>query len=52
MGCKHRAYVLGQATEILLYVHKNDELYMGLDGEPFKASAIKERGIDFAIQFG
>ena len=25
-----------QATEILMYVYKNDEVYMGVDGEPFK----------------
>ena len=31
-----------------MYVHRNDELYMGIDGEPFKASGV-DRGIDFAI---
>ena len=34
-----------------MYVHNNDELYMGVDGEPFKASGADEKGIDFAIQF-
>ncbi len=32
-----------------MYVHRNDELYMGVDGEPFKASGVDEQGIDFAI---
>jgi hypothetical protein len=41
-----------QATEILLYVHRNDEVYMGIDGEPFKPSGEYERGVEFAIQFG
>ena len=31
-----------------MYVHRNDEVYMGVDGEPFKASGTEE-GISFAI---
>ena len=43
LGGVTNAVVLGQATEVLLYANKNEELYMGVDGEPFKVRAGEPR---------